>query len=162
MLELPTIPGWDALHPLVVHFPVALLLTAPLFILLGLLWKKQRQCILIFAFILVALGTAAVFFAVATGEEAGELVERTAEISPVLSEHSELAETTRTVFSILTVVFAGILFIPRFLKKEIKPLLESLLVTGFLLIYLVCSLILINTAAYGGRLVHELGVRALS
>ena len=36
MIQLPPIPGWYELHPLVVHFPIALLLIAPLFVLLGL------------------------------------------------------------------------------------------------------------------------------
>ncbi len=62
MFKLPDIPQWDALHPLIVHFPVALLLTAPLFIVLGLFWKKYQQCLFILSFILLILGTAAVFF----------------------------------------------------------------------------------------------------
>jgi uncharacterized membrane protein len=162
MFKLPNIPQWDALHPLIVHFPVALLLTAPLFIVLGLFWKKHRQCLFIMSFLLLILGTTAVFFAVETGEAAGELVERSAEISSVLKSHSELAETTRLVFSILTILYAGILFLPSLLKKEIKPLLQRVMVTVFLVIYLVCALILVNTASYGGRLVHQLGVHALS
>lgn len=82
-------------------------------------------------------------------------------MSPVLKRHSELAHTTRTVFSILTIAYAGILFLPSFLKREIKPLLKSVMITVFLLIYLVCTLILANTAAYGGRLVHQFGIHAL-
>jgi uncharacterized membrane protein len=161
MFKLPDIPQWDALHPLIVHFPVALLLTVPLFIVLGLFWKKYQQCLFILSFILLILGTAAVFFAVETGEAAGELVERSAEISPVLKSHSELAETTRLVFSILTILYAGMLFLPSLLKKEIKPLLQRVMAMVFLLIYLVGALILVNTASYGGRLVHHLGVHAM-
>ena len=32
MLQFPAIPSWDALHPLIIHFPIALLLIAPIFI----------------------------------------------------------------------------------------------------------------------------------
>ncbi len=161
MFKLPDIPQWDALHPLIVHFPVALLLTVPLFILLGLFWKKHRQCLFILSFLLLILGTVAAFFAVETGKAAGELVERSVEISPVLKSHSELAKTTLLVFSILSILYAGILFLPYLLKKEIKPLLQRIMVIVFLVIYLVCALILVNTASYGGRLVHQLGVHAL-
>ena len=35
MLQFPAIPSWDALHPLIIHFPIALLLIAPIFIIVG-------------------------------------------------------------------------------------------------------------------------------
>ena len=35
MIEFPPIPSWDGLHPLIVHFPIALLLVAPLLVVLG-------------------------------------------------------------------------------------------------------------------------------
>ncbi len=34
--SFPPFPSWDGLHPLIVHFPIALLLVAPLFVVLGL------------------------------------------------------------------------------------------------------------------------------
>ena len=35
MLQFPPFPLWDSLHPLIIHFPIALLLVCPLFILIG-------------------------------------------------------------------------------------------------------------------------------
>ena len=35
---LPPIPSWDGLHPLVVHFPIALLLAAPVLLLAGMVF----------------------------------------------------------------------------------------------------------------------------
>ena len=31
----PPVPSWDAMHPMVVHFPIALLLVAPLFVVMA-------------------------------------------------------------------------------------------------------------------------------
>jgi len=161
MFKIPAIPQWDALHPLLVHFPIALLLVVPLLIFLGLVWKKQRQCFFTTGLILMILGTIAVFFAVSTGEAAGELAERSAEMSPVLKRHNELAHLTQTIFTILTIVYAGILFLPSLLKKEIKPVLKMVMIIVFLIVYLLCSLVLANTADHGGRLVHQFGVHTL-
>ena len=38
---LPPIPSFDGLHPLVVHFPVALLIVAPLFLALAALFAVE-------------------------------------------------------------------------------------------------------------------------
>jgi hypothetical protein len=59
------------------------------------------------------------------------------------------------------VVFAGVLLVPMFMKKEIGTIWRLAIHSVFLLAYLVCLLSLANTAHLGGRLVHELGVRAL-
>ncbi|MCU0286064.1 MAG: DUF2231 domain-containing protein [Acidobacteria bacterium] len=161
MIKIPHIPQWDALHPLIVHFPVALLLTVPIFIVLGFVWKKHRQCFFMVSFIMLLFGVIGAVVAVSTGEAAGQLVERRPDLDPVLIRHSELAKISRIVFAILTVVYAGILFLPALLKKDIKPLLKWILISAFLAIYLVCTLILVNTAELGGRLVHQFGVHAL-
>lgn len=162
MIQFPPIPAWDALHPLIVHFPIALLLVTPLFILIGaLLRRKKGQVYLFSALILMALGTGAVFVALETGEAAGKLAERTPEINAVLEHHEELAEETRMVFSLLTVIFAAILLLPRLLSRSAGWLVGPALPLIFLVFYGAGLMLLVNTAHNGGRLVHEFGVRAL-
>ncbi len=161
MFEFPPIPAWDGLHPLIVHFPVALLLVAPAFIVLALVWRAHGKALMLAALVLMALGTAASFVAVATGEAAGKLAERTAEVNAVLEHHEELAERTRLVFTVLTVVFAGLLAGPAVLRREMARVPSLVLWLLFLAVYGAGTVVLANTAHNGGRLVHELGVRAL-
>ena len=162
MIQFPPIPAWDALHPLIVHFPIALLLVAPLFILIGSLLEPEKgRVYLVAALILMALGTSAVFVALETGEAAAKLAERTPAINAVLEHHEQLAETTRVVFSVLTLIFAAILLLPRVLRRSSGWPVSRALPLVFLVLYGAGMLLLVNTAHNGGRLVHEFGVRAM-
>ncbi|MGE5275472.1 MAG: DUF2231 domain-containing protein [Acidobacteriota bacterium] len=160
MLELPRLPSWDGLHPLIVHFPIALLLVAPLFVVLGMTLRRNRP-FLWAALLLMAIGTAATFVAVSTGEAAGRLADRTPEIKAVLEHHEKLAETTRVVFTVLTVIFAAIVVVPAAVRRLQTRRVTVALSLAFLVCYGAGVLLLVNTAHNGGRLVHELGVQAL-
>ncbi len=162
MIDLPPVPSWDALHPLVVHFPVALLLVAPLLVLLGLILEPKRgRGLLASALVLMVLGTVAAWVAVGTGEAAGRLAERTPAVNAILEHHEELAESVRLVFTTLTVVFAAVLFLPGLLRRPLGRAATSSILVVFLAFYAVGALLLANTAHNGGRLVHEQGVHAL-
>ncbi len=162
MIQFPPSPAWDALHPLIVHFPIALLLVAPLFIVIGAALRPEPGRIYLFsALILMAVGTSAVFVALETGEAAAKLAERSPEINAVLEHHEQLAETTRMVFSALTLIFAAILLLPRLLRRSSGWLASRALPLSFLVLYGAGMLLLVNTAHNGGRLVHEFGVHAL-
>jgi uncharacterized membrane protein len=161
MIELPPIPTWDGLHPLIIHFPIALLLIAPIFILLGIMLHRKGLHFSMAALILMILGTVSLFVALKTGEAAGELAERSPQIMQVLQHHEELAETTRSIFTSLTIIFSAIILGPRLLKRSLRFVPALALHGGFLLLYMAGTLVLVNTAHNGGRLVHELGVHAL-
>ena len=162
MQTLPPIPAWTELHPLVIHFPIALLLVAPLFIVAGIIANPQKgRPFLVVALSLMVLGTVGTVLAVATGAAAAEVTHRTAAMSAVLERHQELAETTRDIFGLLTVIFATILFLPRLLKREPTTAVARILALAFLLFYSAGTVVLVNTAHNGGRLVHEFGIRAL-
>jgi uncharacterized membrane protein len=157
---VPALPPWNALHPLVVHFPIALLLVVPLVIALGVAGRPGRG-VLGVAFLLLALGTAAAWIAAATGESAGQLAERSPGVARILDRHEELAEITRTLFTALTLAFGGLLAVPRALKHELSRGKRVALHGGFLVLYLAALGPLVATAHQGGRLVHEKGVHAL-
>lgn len=158
---LPPIPSWDGLHPIIIHFPIALLLIAPILILLGIFFGKSSRAFMISAFVLMLIGTIAIYVAVATGESAGELAERMANVETVLENHEELAETTQILFTALTVIFGAIIFVPMLFKKELGRKIIIPLSLAFLLFYSTGTVFLLNTAHEGGRLVHEFGVRAM-
>ncbi len=162
MIQMPPIPSWEGLHPLIIHFPIVLLLVAPILVLVGALLKPEKgRSVLYIALALMIAGTLSIFLAAATGEAAGKLAERTPQIDAVLEHHEELADATRAVFSGLTVIFAAILFAPKASQKLSGRLVSTTLPIVFLLFYGVGVLLLTNTAHNGGRLVHEFGVRAM-
>ncbi len=161
MLQLPPIPSWDALHPLIIHFPIVLLLIAPLFVVIGAaVPPRKARAAFASALLLMVVGTASLFVAIETGEAAGKLAERTPEINAVLEQHEHLAERTRLVFSILTVVFAAIVLL-LLLRHSAGRLATTALPLIFVVFYGVATVLLINTAHNGGRLVHEFGVHAM-
>lgn len=165
-LTPPPLPPWEGLHPLVVHFPIALLMIVPLLVLLGLL-PRIGAGLRAAALTVMILGTAAAYVAVETGEAAGRLADRSETVEQVLEEHEELAETTRTAVTVMTAVYAAGLAVPLVLRRTVRrgkplpggvPIIATLVFAG--LWFLVC-LQLANTGHLGGRLVHELGVRAI-
>jgi len=161
MLTLPPLPNWPAIHPLVIHFPIVLLLIAPLFIVIGLMRKGERAFpFFLVALLLMGLGTASTFVAAASGNAAGELTKDAGQVEAVLEQHEDLAVTTEIAFSALTVVFAAMLFLPKLLKRQPTRAIATALSLVFLLFYTTGAVSLVNTAHQGARLVHELGVRA--
>ncbi len=157
----PPTPDWDALHPLIVHFPIALLFVAPLLIVVGLLLPKTGKSYHVSALVLMIVGVIMAWVAVNTGETAGKLADRMPPVGAVLDRHRELGETTSTVFTVLTVVFAAIVFGPSLLKNPLSRAVNLPIFVVFLLVYLGCTSLIAKTAHQGGLLVHEYSVHAM-
>ncbi len=160
-MTLPPWPGWDGLHPLVIHFPIALLMVAPLFVLLALVLRRHATQLSWATLALLVLGTIATWVAVSTGRAAGELAEHTDAINAVILRHEEMAETTRLVFTVLTLLYALVTFAPGPLRRLRRPALALVTNAVFLVVLAGASLLVVSTAHQGGRLVHQLGVHAI-
>ncbi len=151
----------NGIHPMVVHFPVALLLTAPVLLVIAAVLKGHRSWMLA-GLVVMTLGTAGAWAAVATGEADGELAERALPgVKAVLEQHEQMAETTSTIFTVLALVLAALIAIPWVFKKQLSTAMKVAPLAVFLALYAGAAGYLASTAHQGGRLVHELGVRTM-
>ncbi len=158
---LPAWPDWDGLHPFVVHFPIALLLFVPVFVVLAMLTRSRPRGFGASALLLLVAGTAAIIVSISTGKAAGELADHTPAINAIMSRHVEMAVRARNVFAALTLVYALLLVLPRFVKALARPLVALASHAVFLALLLAGCLLLVNASHEGGRLVHQLGVHAM-
>lgn len=161
MTTFPSIPGWDGLHPVMVHFPIALFLAAPVLLLISLLSRQAWRTWAWAALVLMLIGTVAAWLAVATGHAAGQLVDKTDVLAREILRHRALGVATRDLFTLLTVLFAGLLLLPRLLRRSLPTAARASLQALLLLACLAGTLVVGNAASRGGRLVHTLGVRAM-
>jgi uncharacterized membrane protein len=162
MLQLPPLPTWDSLHPLIIHFPIVLLLLTPLFILISaVLAPPKGKPYMITALLILALGTGCLFISGSTGHAASELAERGGAVDKVLETHEDLASETQIIFAGLSVILLGMFLVPRILHRRADRLFSTFLPVAFLALYSVGAVFLVNTAHAGGRLVHEFGIHAL-
>jgi hypothetical protein len=81
-------------------------------------------------------------------------------IEKALRTHEGLADKTQLIFSVLTPLFALLIFLPKMLKRPLKRKLEIILTVIFLLLYGGGAVALSMTAHEGGILVHSLKVTA--
>jgi xanthine/uracil permease len=82
-------------------------------------------------------------------------------VEPILENHEELAETTRNIFTALTAIFGALVIVPMVFKKELGQKIVIPVSLAFLLFYGAGTIVFLNAAHQGGRLVHEFGVRAM-
>ncbi len=154
MFELPQ---WSDLHPLVVHFPIALLLVVPIFLVLTLFNRTTAWAFSLSAFILMVIGTVGAVIAVQTGGAADDAMKFSEAVEVIVERHEHLAETVQVVFILLTVAFGLLLFLPAILHRTV-PRGAWLALNGvFLVAYLVGCGYLVATGRAGGALTHGPG-----
>ena len=149
------IPDWAPnIHPLVVHFPIALLLAAVVTDLLSVVLTR-RPALREAATWLYCAGAGTAVAAYLTGSSAADSMLLPAEVTPLVDVHDNWAFRTTALFALLA---AARLALPRFLT------LKAPAWWGALALALVGAGMLYETAERGGQLVfqHGLGVQAIT
>ena len=144
------LPEWmPNIHPLIIHFPIVLLLLVVLVHLTALvIWKVQwLRTVTLLASI---IGFLSIIVTYLSGRQAADSVTLPTVAINTLSKHSDLALWTLIYFGVLTALHLGIKFLKAYDKKSISITLFVLGLLGFGLIIL--------TADLGGQLVYKYGV----
>ncbi len=144
------LPDWAPnLHPLLVHFPIAILFTAVLIDIAGLFLKEQpfwRRA----AVLLYVLGGISVFATYLAGEQAADSVFLPSEANALLTEHSDLGQWTFWFYGGYAVLRL-IVFLTGLSKRMIVHLPMVFIAAGGLVL-------LFSTAEHGAELVFRFGV----
>lgn len=156
----PPLPAWHAAHPLVVHFPLGLLMVAPLLILAAIVRPAHRHPYAVAAFLVILCGTLGALLAVATGEEAAEWAPHTPQVHALIEHHEHLGELTRNLFLGLTALYALVVFGPLALRRNLSSKTAVAAQVLFLALYFGGLTQLAWTGHVGAELVHGQGVRA--
>ncbi len=144
------LPDWAPnVHPLIVHFPIALLTTAVALHFLELIrpgWGKVKTI----STALYVLGFIAGWVAYFAGQEAADGVSLPSSAIPILNQHADLAQRTVIIFSIV----AGARLLEYFTEKldHLGWRISIFLLGGIGLVSLTL------TGDHGARLVFEQGV----
>ena len=145
------LPGWAPnFHPLVVHFPIALLITAAAVDIVGwVLWCNQSLRRV--ATVLYVLGTLAAAAAYVTGRAAAQTIWLPGVAHAIVSAHWDWAFRTVSYFGIVTAVRLVLL---RSSRRQAGPAIGA----TFALAGLVGLGLLYETGDRGGQLVYQHGV----
>jgi len=145
------VPDWAPnIHPLLVHFPIALLCAAAAVDLAGWAFRRNRP-LRQFATLLYVLGTGGAVAAYLTGRAAAQTIWLPGMAQAVLRQHWDWALRTVWFFGIVTAVRLVLL---RPSRRD--PGLA--IVSTFALVGLLGIGLLIETGDRGGRLVFQHGV----
>lgn len=151
---------WGSLHPLLVHFPVALIFIVPVFILLGFVFPKSSKTFYFCALLLLSLGTLSLLAAITSGEAASEPLNLRSEAAATLNRHYHLAEQSQWIFCTLLGLFTVYFFLFDSWLAKFRRRVHALILFLYLLFYGYGLAVLLNAAHQGGKLVHSHSVKS--
>ena len=144
------LPEWaPSIHPMLVHFPIALLFVAVLIDVIAFVLRGQHV-LRVGAVGLYVLGALGALASVLSGQRAAEGLQLPKPIEAALEEHEEWGERTVWFFGIYAVVRLGELWV----NSKPRPAAW----VALLLIACVGLFVLYETGEHGAELVFEYGV----
>ena len=157
MTQLPPIPEWSSLHPLIVHFPIVLFLLLPLLMIAAAMSRKMmNHALLVAAFALMVLATGFLYVTYFTGDAMAAASGNAPTAGDVIKHHCSLAGYTVSAFTLATTLFAVALVVRRVLRLEDMRDLTPWIPISFLVFYALGVFWLVLTAHQGAALAHEL------
>ena len=147
---MDVLPEWAPnVHPLLVHFPIALLCTAVMLDAVALLARKQPG-LRVAAVIVYALGAVGALASFLTGRSAADALLLSGVANTTLTDHADWATLTVWFFGLYALVRLGTLWGDRAAKPALWVPLWLVGVGGLFLVY--------ETAEHGAQMVYEHGV----
>ena len=147
---MPFVPDWAPnVHPMIVHFPIALLFVGVLVDLIGLAFRERafwRGAALLF-YVGGALGALA---AVLTGNAAADSVFLPSEANALLTEHSDLGTYTLWLFGAYGIVRIATYFTRLDTRMSVRLGLTAVAAAGLVLVW--------QTGEHGSQMVYQYGV----
>jgi uncharacterized membrane protein len=142
---MPGIASMGNIHPLVVHFPIALLTVFFVLDLVGTMAKKQQWREVASSFLY--LGTLAALFTVIAGHIAADTVAHGGNVHAIMEKHEDLG---MAILSLATALSAW--------RLKHKGLLQGYLNGVFLALSALLCVLIVLAADLGGLMVYQFGV----
>ncbi len=142
---MPGIASMENIHPLVVHFPIALLSVFFVLDLVGTLAKKQQWREVASSFLY--LGTLAALFTVIAGHIAADTVAHGANVHAIMEKHEDLG---MAILSLATALSAW--------RLKHKGLFQGYVNGVFLALSALLCVLIVLAADLGGLMVYQYGV----
>ena len=142
------LPWLDVIHPIVVHFVIAMALITVVFDLIGVLTRRRNLFEVSFWNLLVA--TAAIFVAIIFGQIEAGLATPYGASRDILNYHSTLGWSLAAILSLLTGW--------RYVARQKDP---TVLPTGFLIVDLILAVLVFCQVYLGDKLVWVYGLHTV-
>ncbi|MBY0529620.1 MAG: hypothetical protein K2P51_05455 [Rhabdochlamydiaceae bacterium] len=148
----------ELIHPMLVHFPIALLFTGSFIRIAALFTKKKKtySFLLPASWMILGLGVIAAWAAIIAGEIARDIVAQTLENIQVLNKHDDHAYYTAYAFTLAVLCDVSRAFLVKQFKKK-NLWIKRGIACAIWIFYLFGAYNLVLTGYYGGTLVYEEG-----